>query len=204
MTVAENVSFIASSFRIDADAVALPADLTLERNTPVSRIGLGHQRQLAFACAISHAPELLVLDEPTSGVNPLARARLWDQIHEQADRGVGILVTTHYLQEAQQCDHLMLMAAGRTVARGTLENVLDGRTAVKIGAPSWADAFNTLKAAGCAVTLAGTQVRVADRSAVEIREILAGANIDGRVESVPATLEEVMTLLDQSDQPSET
>jgi ABC-2 type transport system ATP-binding protein/ribosome-dependent ATPase len=195
MTVTENVSFIAASFHIDAGAVALPADLTAERTSLVGRIGLGHQRQLAFACALAHAPELLVLDEPTSGVNPLARARLWDQIHGQADRGVGVLVTTHYLQEAQQCDHLMLMAAGRAVARGTLDQLLEDRTAARVHAASWADAFNTLTAAGCAVTLAGTQVRVADRSEAEVREILAAADIDGRVDVVPATLEETMTLL---------
>ena len=62
-----------------------------------------------FLAALAHSPEVIVLDEPTSGVDALARAALWDTIREQAERGAGVLVTTHYMQEAQQCDRLLLM-----------------------------------------------------------------------------------------------
>jgi ABC-2 type transport system ATP-binding protein len=198
MTVAENVRFITASFGIGADAVVMPSDLANLGDTLVGRIGLGHQRQLAFACAIAHRPELLVLDEPTSGVNPLARARLWDRIHEQAESSVGVLVTTHYLQEAQQCDRLVLMAAGRIVATGALDQIISGRRAAQVETTSWSAAFNALDAAGCAVTLAGTRVRVADRSPGEVRRVLDAAQIDADVEDVPATLEETMTLIDRA------
>lgn len=196
MTVAENVRFITSAYGVSVDAVELPDGLAGERDTLVARIGLGRQRQLAFACAVAHDPALLVLDEPTSGVSPLARARLWDRIHDQVEREVGVLVTTHHLQEAQQCDRLVIMAAGRVVVEGTLGEVLAGRTAVLVDAPSWSRAFGVLSAAGAAVTLAGTKVRVADRSASEVRRLLAAANLDARVDVVPASLDETMVLID--------
>ncbi len=165
------------------------------RNDLVASIGLGRQRRLAFATALAHAPELLVLDEPTSGVDPLARARLWDQIHEQAEGGAGVLVTTHYLQEAQQCDRLVLMAGGRVVVRGMLEEILDGRTATSVEAPSWSDAFAALRAADLPVTLDGTRVRVADAPPEAVRGVLDAAGVEADIETVPATLEEVVTLV---------
>lgn len=102
LTVAENIAFASAAFRTPAPALE-PALAEVEHRL-VSAIGLGLQRQLAFTLALAHQPELLVLDEPTSGVEPLARARLWDAVHDRADQGVGVLVTTHYMQEAQQCD----------------------------------------------------------------------------------------------------
>jgi ABC-type multidrug transport system ATPase subunit len=180
---------------VPAAAVVVPPDLAGDQDALVGRIGLGRQRQLAFACAVAHDPALLVLDEPTSGVNPLARARLWDRIHERADRGVGVLVTTHHLQEAQQCDRLIVMASGRGVVAGTLAEVLAGRTAVLVDAPSWSEAFAALSDAGSLVTLAGTRVRVADRSPDEVRAILAAASVEARVDVVPASLDETMVLV---------
>ena len=70
------------------------------RNVPVGRLPLGVQRRVAFAQALGHRPDLLVLDEPTSGVDPLARARLWETIRDAADAGAGVLVTTHHMEEA--------------------------------------------------------------------------------------------------------
>ena len=193
LTVAENAEFVAAGF--GGPPARLPEDLAAVRDDLVGSIGLGRQRRLAFATALAHAPELLVLDEPTSGVNPLARARLWDQIHEQAERGAGVLVTTHYLQEAQQCDRLLLMAAGQVVVRGTLEEILDGRTATIVTASSWSEAFAALRAADLPVTLAGTRVRVADATPAAVRRALDAAGVSAEIEAVPATLEEVVTLV---------
>jgi len=193
LTVDENAQFVATAFGVPAREVVLPAELEAVRTTLVARIGLGRQRQLAFACALAHRPELLVLDEPTSGVSPLARARLWDRIHEQAERGVGILVTTHHLQEAQQCDRLVLLAAGRVTATGTLADVLAGHVAAEVTAPSWSQAFSVLRAAGLPVSLAGTRVRVADTPLDRIRAALAAGGVAAEVVERPATLEEALT-----------
>src|SRR4030095_16987450 len=71
----------------------------------------------AFIAALSHEPEVLLLDEPTSGVDALGCASLWDTIRSQSERGVGVLVTTHNMQEAEQCARLLRMSSGRLAAR---------------------------------------------------------------------------------------
>jgi ABC-2 type transport system ATP-binding protein len=79
----------------------------------------GWKRRVAFGAAVMHEPSVLFLDEPTSGVDPLARRAFWKMINTFADRGMAILVTTHYLEEAEQCNRLGLMVAGELVAQGT-------------------------------------------------------------------------------------
>ena len=74
---------------------------------------------MAFGAAVMHEPSVLFLDEPTSGVDPLARRAFWKMINSFADRGVAVLVTTHYLEEAEQCNRLGFMVAGELVAQGT-------------------------------------------------------------------------------------
>jgi ABC-type multidrug transport system ATPase subunit len=136
-----------------------------------------------------------VLDEPTSGVDPLARAALWETVREQAGRGVGVLVTTHYLQEAEQCDRLLLMAGGRVVAEGTVADVIGDAHCVAVHTDSWADAFAALDAAGQPVTLAGRSVRVADADPAVVSTLLRDAGVVAEVAVVRATLEERMTVL---------
>jgi ABC-2 type transport system ATP-binding protein len=76
------------------------------------------------ACALLHEPDVLFLDEPTSGIDPLARQHLWELVYELAENGIGVLVTTHYMDEALFCDRLALMDAGRIVAEGTPQALL--------------------------------------------------------------------------------
>jgi ABC-2 type transport system ATP-binding protein/ribosome-dependent ATPase len=198
LTVAENAAFTAGAFSLSPEEVQIPGDLHSARGALAGTVGLGRQRQLAFACALSHQPELLVLDEPTSGVSPLARARLWDRIHEQVDRGTGVLVTTHYLQEAQQCDRLVVMAAGRVVAKGTIDEITGGRRTITIETTAWRDAYDTLRAANMPVTLVGTQVRVAEGRADQVRTLLDARDVHATVADTPATLEETMLLIDRA------
>jgi ABC-2 type transport system ATP-binding protein len=195
LTVAENLEFAAAAYRTGA-APELPEDLAPHAGRLVGSLSLGLQRRLAFTVALSHAPELLVLDEPTSGVDPLARAALWDTVHAQAESGVAVLVTTHYMQEAEQCDELVLMSHGRRVAAGTLADVLDGTTAVEVTTPDWQAAFGALTAAGLPVTVAGRAVRVAGAAADAVAEALRAAGVPGEARTVPARLEEVMVLTD--------
>jgi ABC-2 type transport system ATP-binding protein len=189
LTVAENLSFVGAAFGIGTPSLGA---LEPVARTLAGRIGLGRQRQLAFACALSHRPSLLVLDEPTSGVDPISRARLWDVIHAQAEAGAGLLVSTHYMQEAEQCDRLVLMDAGRVVAEGTASDIIGDTTATRVRAGDWASAFGALRAAGFAVSLAGRGVRVVDASPAEVLEATHRAGLSAEVDSVPATLEEKM------------
>jgi drug efflux transport system ATP-binding protein len=102
-----------------AELELAPVRSALSRTLP-----LGFKRRLALAAALLHEPEVLFLDEPTSGVDPAARQRFWELIYTIAEGGVGILVTTHYMDEALFCDRLGLMHAGRVVEEGTPASLL--------------------------------------------------------------------------------
>ena len=193
LTVAENLAFRAGLYGVDIPL--LPPELTGTTATVVGDLPLGLQRRLAFVAALAHHPELLVLDEPTSGVGPLGRARLWDTIRGAAENGVGILVTTHHLEEAEQCDHLVMMAAGREVAAGTVDEVIGRRSAVEITTPDWKPAFRSLEAAGWPVRLSGRQLRVAGVGAAHVEQVLGEAGITAQIEERAATLDETFVVL---------
>lgn len=195
LSVEQNIAFIAESFGVDR-VPPLPEALRSVRDERVGSIGLGRQRQLAFYCALVHRPRLLVLDEPTSGVDPLARARLWDTIHAQADAGVGVIVTTHYMQEAAQCSRLVIMSHGRAVARGTTREIIAGSRAIAVEADDWAGAFSALGAADLPVILDGRASRVAGAEEAAVRRALDTAGVAASLSEVPATLEETMLLIE--------
>ncbi len=193
LTVSENLAFAAQAF--GCEPAQLEGALAGEADSLVASLPLGLRRQLAFLCALQHSPDVLVLDEPTSGVEPLARARLWDRIRSQADSGVGVLVTTHYMQEARQCDRLLLMSDGRLVAQGSEQDIVDGTRTVAVHADDWARVFEVLSAAGMAVNLAGRDVRVIDPDEVRLQAALAQSGITATVTEVAPTIEERMTML---------
>jgi ABC-2 type transport system ATP-binding protein len=85
---------------------------------PVRELPLGWRQKLAFSVALLHRPSIVFLDEPTSGVDPVTRRQFWELIYEAAARGTSVLVTTHYMDEAEYCDRLSIMVAGRIVAIG--------------------------------------------------------------------------------------
>jgi ABC-type multidrug transport system ATPase subunit len=193
LTVRENLAFSTQAYGVATPD--LPGALRPAADRLVADLPLGLQRQLAFLSALAHQPEVLVLDEPTSGVDALARAALWDTIHEQAEAGVGVLVTTHNMQEAEQCDRLLLMSAARLVAQGGQADIIGSTTAVAVSSNDWARAFAVLNLAGQPVMLAGRDVRVADADADQVRRILADGGVTADVVGVPATIEERMMVL---------
>ncbi len=193
LTVAENVAFVTQAY--GAPPPALPEVLDAHTDTLVRDLPLGLQRRLSFVVCLAHAPEVLVLDEPTSGVDPLAAARLWETIRAQADAGVGVLVTTHTMSEATQCDRLLLLAQGRVVAEGSESDVVGDTRAYEVRSPDWSAAFGVLEAAGEPVMLAGRDVRVADCDPDRLQALLAAAGLDAQVVEVPATIEERMKVL---------
>jgi len=130
LTVAENIDFYAWSYGIPAsvrktrvgDALA-KLELGDIRNEPVARLPRGWKQRVAFAAATLHSPDVLFLDEPTAGTDSKTRQMLWSLINEFAAAGATVLVTTHFLDEAEFCDRLVLMVAGRLVAQGSPEQV---------------------------------------------------------------------------------
>jgi ABC-2 type transport system ATP-binding protein/ribosome-dependent ATPase len=129
------------------------------------------------------------------GVDPIARARLWDTIHVQAERGAGVVVSTHYMQEAEQCDRLILLDLGRVVAQGTGGEIVGDTTTVRVYTDTWASAFEALRGADLPVALPGRQVRAVGTPPQRVRQVLVAAGVVSRVEVVPATLEEKMTAI---------
>ncbi len=154
----------------------------------VGRLPLGVQRRVAFQQVLQHHPQLLVLDEPTSGVDPLMRARLWQEVRAAADLGAGVLITTHHMEEAEQCDRLVVMADGQVVAQGGLEDILAGEEAVLLDTPDWAAAMSLLEARGLEPALVGRSLRLPAAAEEAARQALAGVEVCLR--RAPATLEE--------------
>jgi ABC-2 type transport system ATP-binding protein/ribosome-dependent ATPase len=208
LTVAENLAFSAGAFGEPgspggaASSHAVEPELAAEAHTLVRDLPLGLRRRLAFAAALAHHPDLFVLDEPTSGVAPLARARLWETIRLAAERGAGVLATTHAMDEAEQCDRLVLMAAGRVVARGTMTEIVGDATAVEVDCDAWDDAFKALDAAGLPLSLAGRRVRVPGGDAARVQAALDARRIPARLRVVPATFEETFVLTTTARPPS--
>ena len=196
LSVSENLAFTAHAYGIEP--IALTGPLAESSSRLVRSISLGLQRQLAFASAIQHVPNVLILDEPTSGVGALGAARLWDQIRNEAERGVGVLVTTHSMQEARQCDRLVLLADGMIVGLGTEDDIVAGLSAIEVTTDLWSDAFNALTATGAIVTLNGRSVRVIDQSRDSVERTLEGAGIAATLEILPATIDERMASLDRA------
>jgi ABC-2 type transport system ATP-binding protein len=193
LTVAENLAFSAAAYG-SRDA-ALEGDLASSAGVLVGDLPLGLRRRTAFAVALAHDPDLLVLDEPTSGVDPLQRARLWETIRASAERGAGVLVTTHHLAEAEHCDRLVVLAAGRVAAAGTLADIVGDTTAAEVRTPGWEAAFTALDRAGLPVSLVGRTLRIPGADPAAVHGLLAGAGVPAEVVSVPASFEETFVAL---------
>jgi ABC-2 type transport system ATP-binding protein/ribosome-dependent ATPase len=196
LTVRENLAFAASAF--GSKAPPLDQDLSAVRRELIRDLSLGYQRRVAFAAALAHRPSLLVLDEPTSGVDPLGRTRLWETIREAADDGAAAVVTTHYMEEAEYCDRLVVMAAGRTAAAGPMDEIVGDATTVEVRGPRWQAAYEALDAAGIPAALVGTALRVSGVALDRVRQALLGAAVPASAQLVPATFEETFVALTEA------
>jgi ABC-type multidrug transport system ATPase subunit len=105
---------------------------------------LGFKQRLALACATLHAPRVLFLDEPTSGVDPLMRREFWHHISALTTRGVAVVVTTHFMEEAEYCDRIGLIWRGRKIAEGTPDELKSRARTPQHPDPTLEDAFITL------------------------------------------------------------
>jgi ABC-2 type transport system ATP-binding protein len=128
LTVTENLQFYAHVLGCpasDVDRVVEQVGLAGSEGSTVDRLSGGQRNRVSLAVALLGEPQLLVLDEPTVGMDPLLRRDMWSLFRALADRGVGLLVSSHVMDEAQRCDSLVLMRAGRVVASGEPRTLLD-------------------------------------------------------------------------------
>ncbi|MHB1566327.1 MAG: ATP-binding cassette domain-containing protein [Acidiferrobacter sp.] len=151
LSVAQNLVFFAAAYGLRGDRRAARLRWALEefdlgRYTDVNSgdLPLGFKQRLALACTLLHEPPILFLDEPTSGVDPLARREFWQRINALAEGGVTVMVTTHFMEEAEYCDHLVLMSLGEILASGSPAEIRASAQSVENPMPSMEDAFITL------------------------------------------------------------
>jgi ABC-2 type transport system ATP-binding protein len=149
--VAQNLEFFSSAYGLigsrhsERIAWALETfDLKEQQEAKSGDLPLGYKQRLALACALMHEPDILFLDEPTSGVDPLARREFWHRINALAEAGVTVLVTTHFMEEAEYCDRLAIMAAGEILSLGTPTEVKAAARSEQTPDPSMEDAFIAL------------------------------------------------------------
>ncbi|MFZ3128923.1 MAG: ABC transporter ATP-binding protein, partial [Rhodoferax sp.] len=129
LSIRENLDFIARLFELPNRRTAV--DLALERLGLTARqkqlagsLSGGWKQRLALAACLIHEPRLLLLDEPTAGVDPKARREFWDQIHALAEQGITVLVSTHYMDEAERCHELVYIDYGEILAQGTAASIV--------------------------------------------------------------------------------
>lgn len=130
LTVRENLDFYASLYsvpneikRARIEQMIQMADLTGREGALAAHLSGGWKQRLALGCSIIHKPELLFLDEPTAGVDPVSRRNFWDLIYRLSEEGITIVATTHYMDEAEHCDSLGFIYQGRITAQGAREEI---------------------------------------------------------------------------------
>jgi ABC-2 type transport system ATP-binding protein len=130
LSIRENLEFVARVYAMDerdkvVDQAIDRLGLVKRQQQLAGQLSGGWKQRLALAACILHRPQLLLLDEPTAGVDPQARRDFWDEIHQLAAQGLTVLVSTHYMDEAERCDRIVYLAYGTVLARGTVEDVID-------------------------------------------------------------------------------
>ena len=138
LTIRENLDFVARVYEMRNRHEAVDRSLehlglTARANQLAGALSGGWKQRLALAACMLHEPELLLLDEPTAGVDPSARRDFWEELHRLAARGISVLVSTHYMDEAERCHKLAYIAYGTLLAQGTAREVIDSQ-----GLATWA------------------------------------------------------------------
>ena len=216
LTVVQNLEFFGGVYGLhgrelaDRKAWALDTAGLLGKEDLLTRsLPGGWKQRLALACSVLHRPRVVFLDEPTGGVDPLSRRRFWTLIDAMAGEGVTLIVTTHYLDEAERCDRIALMHAGRLVALGTgpeLKNVFAGRTLLEVACPRFLEAQESLEgvAGVLEASVFGTRLHVvvadleAGRRAVQERLEREG-NVPVTIERIVPSLEDVFIHLIEAE-----
>lgn len=220
LTVEENIDFFSGIYGVPRDRrearkdyVLRMAGLTEKRSTMTHLLAGGWKQRLALGCAILHEPPILFLDEPTSGVDPIARRGFWELIYQLSAAGHTIFVSTHYMDEAEYCHRIALMYRGKVIALGTPDELKDSLASHHILNLETADVLGAMSAIetvpgvlDSAVFGAGLHVNVesVETAIPAIRQRLAAESIDaGRLEPIRPSMEDVfVAMIEQEDRRS--
>ncbi len=212
LTVEENIRFFGGMYRVPNSEMAerfgwvvRMAGLEGREKALTSTLAVGWKQRLALGCAVLHRPAVLFLDEPTSGVDPISRRNFWELIHEMAATGVTVFVTTHYMDEAEYCNRLMLIYRGKIVASGSPTELK--RTAMRgelllIECEPLGAALEALEDSTVALDVAvfgnalHAVVENAEAAGPKLREMLQKKSVTvTRMKKIPASLEDVFVSL---------
>ena len=206
LTIEENLRFVAGLYgmndvrRVVADTLE-DLGLSSRRRQLAGSLSGGWKQRLALAACIMHRPDLLILDEPTAGVDPKARREFWDEIHARAQGGLTVLVSTHYMDEAERCHRIGYISYGKLMASGTVEEVVRnaGLTTVVITGDKIAEVVGKLRSAPGVDQVApfSATLHVVGRDADALRKSVGEICASTGVRAVPAetSLEDVFIQL---------
>lgn len=217
LTVEQNIDFFTGMYGVPRarrqerkDYVLEMANLKERRDALTATLSGGWKQRLALGCAILHDPPVLFLDEPTSGVDPIARGAFWNLIHDLAETGHTVFVSTHYMDEAEYCHRLALMYRGKVIALGTPEELkqdLDGHGLLRLDTSAALDTMRALEGVAGVIESAvfggGLHVVVEEANAAmqSIRQKLASENIEiRRLEPIKPSLEDVFVALIEAEE----
>jgi len=200
LTVEENVDFYGGIYRVPKARRAARKAWVLEmaglagrRDVVTRTLATGFKQRLALGCAILHEPPIIFLDEPTSGVDPVSRRNFWGLIHDLADGGTTVFVTTHYMEEADYCDRLALIYRGQIIAEATpmeLRQRYMKREILEVEVDRVADAMEVLLKKGIENAIFGSALHVTVDNA-----LIAGAQIRGTLESAGVVVRRVEKII---------
>jgi ABC-2 type transport system ATP-binding protein len=217
LTVEENIDFFSGIYGVPRDRrperkdyVLRMAGLEEKRKTMTTLLAGGWKQRLALGCAILHEPPILFLDEPTSGVDPIARRGFWELIYQLSAAGHTIFVSTHYMDEAEYCHRIALMYRGKVIALGTPSELKDSLSSYHILDLETSDILGAMTALegapgvhDSAVFGAGLHVSVesAERAIPTIRERLAASGLSiNRLEPIQPSMEDVfVAMIEEED-----
>ena len=221
LTVEENINFFASVYGLKGNAlderkkwVLNTAGLTDRKDSLTGTLSTGFKQRLALGCAVIHEPKIVFLDEPTGGVDPISRKNFWDLINDLSTNGTTVFVTTHYLDEAEFCNRIMMIDAGKIIAGGSpgelktkyLSNpIFEAETGNADAAIKILDNIPWIKSSAyfgeyIHITLNKDELNNADMRKNEIMDILGKDNISvKRIERIAPSLEDVFVNLLEKD-----
>lgn len=201
LTIEENLSLVAGLYRLPDQAAAVrdtlaALGLTTRRDQLAGALSGGWKQRLALAACIMHKPQLLLLDEPTAGVDPKARREFWDEIHRLCAGGMTVLVSTHYMDEAERCHRITYISYGRLIAEGTVAEVIarSGLHTLVVTGPGLDALADRLRAASGVDQVAafGAALHVVGRDAPALDAALAAvATPDIAIAPAETSLEDV-------------
>jgi len=217
LQVQENIEFFSGIYGVPPgrrrerrDYVLRMAELEDKRHWMTRLLAGGWKQRLALGCAILHEPPILFLDEPTSGVDPVARRNFWDLIYQLSESGHTVFVSTHYMDEAEYCHRLALMYRGRIIALGTPEQLKTGsipHTLIELECSDVVAAMKALEGqpaiGDIAVFGSGLHISVTDQgqASASIRKALGGRGIAiGKLEAIPPSMEDVFVELIEDEE----